>query len=346
MITPKNILLIRIDRIGDVVLTLPLAGIIKKKFPDCKVSFLTRDYTRPLIDNHPSVNNVLTLVEENGKIPVLKNIRLIKSFEFDTCIVVYPTFKISLIAFLAGIKNRVGTGYRWYSFLFTYKNYEHRKYAIRHELEYNINLLKFFGIENYFNRKNISFGLAAEKSAELKTEQLLSEFQVYKDKPIVIVHPGSGGSAVDLPFARMKELIYRMAQDLDVDIVLTGTKTEKEFCEKLEIDVKVINLAGKLELNEMVALIDKCSLLIANSTGPIHIAAALGKNVIGFYPKVKVCSPLRWGPYTEKSVVFQPEINCNDCTISQCEKLNCMDSISIKKVFDTVKNFIILPETK
>ncbi|RJP65858.1 MAG: lipopolysaccharide heptosyltransferase family protein [Ignavibacteriales bacterium] len=346
MITPRNILVIRIDRIGDVVLTLPIAGIIKKKFPYCKVSFLTRNYTRPLIENQPFVDNALTLIEENGKIPLLKNIRLIKSLGFDSCLVVYPTFKISLITFLSGIKNRIGTGYRWYSFLFTHKNYEHRKEAVKHELEYNINLLKFIGIENNFSRKNISFDLKVNSNAELKTEQLLSDFQICKEKPMVIVHPGSGGSAVDLPFARMKELVLQMAQDLDVDIVLTGTKTEKELCEKLKIDMKVTNMAGKLELNELIALISKCNLLIANSTGPIHIAAALGKNVIGFYPKVKVCSPLRWGPYTEKSVVFQPEINCNDCTVSQCEKLNCMDSINIKKVFDTVKNFLILSETK
>ncbi len=346
MITPKNILLVRIDRIGDVVLTLPLAEIIKRRFAGCKVSFLTRVYTNPLLSNHPFIDNSLTLIEENGKIPLFRNIRLIKSFGFDTCLIVYPTFRISLIAFLAGIKNRIGTGYRWYSFLFTHKNYEHRKEAVRHELEYNVNLLKFFGIENNFNRKNISFGLTVDINAGLKIEQLLSEFQVKNEKPIVIIHPGSGGSAVDLPVLKMKELIIRMARDLDVNIILTGTKTENDLCEKLKVDDKVKNLAGILELLQLIALINKCNMLIANSTGPIHIAAALGKNVIGFYPKVKVCSPQRWGPYTEKSVVFQPEIDCKDCTTSQCEKLNCMDSISINKVFDTVKNFLILTETK
>lgn len=341
MIKPKNILLIRIDRIGDVVLTLPLAEIIKKKFPGCKVSFLTRHYTRHLVSGHLYVENSLILIEENGKIPLLKNIRLIKSYGFDTCLVVYPTFKISLIAFLSGIKNRIGTGYRWYSFLFTHKNYEHRKEAVKHELEYNVNLLKFLEIENDYNRKNISFGLTVDKSAELKTEQLLSEFKLKADKPIIIVHPGSGGSAADLPFPRMKALIDLMAQHLDVYIILTGTNNEKELCDRLKSDVKVINLAGKLELNELIALINKCSMLVANSTGPIHIAAALGRNVIGFYPKVKVCSPVRWGPYSEKSVVFQPEMECTDCTINQCKKLNCMDTISINKVFETVKNFLI-----
>ncbi len=344
MIEPKNILIIRTDRIGDVVLTLPVAGIIKKKYSGCKITFLTRTYTQHLISNHPYIDSFLTLIEENGKIPLLANVKQIKQFGYDACIVVYPKFKISLITFLAGIKFRIGTGYRWYSFLFTHKNYEHRKNAEKHELEYNINLLGFLGIENTYNRSNISFDLATDKRCELKIEQLLSDFQLKKDKPIIIIHPGSGGSAVDLPFLKMKELVKLLAQDLDVTVILTGTKSEKELCEDLQVDKKVVNLAGRLELNELIALINKCDLLIANSTGPIHIATALGKYVVGFYPKVKVCSPERWGPYTQKSVIFQPEIDCNNCTTDQCEKLNCMDSISINKVFAAIKNLKIFKQ--
>ena len=78
MNTPKNILIARTDRIGDVVLSLPLAGIVKKHFPDCRVSFLIRNYTKDLVENHPQIDEVILLEEKNGKVPIIKNVRKFK----------------------------------------------------------------------------------------------------------------------------------------------------------------------------------------------------------------------------------------------------------------------------
>jgi len=126
MNAPKNLLIVRTDRIGDVVLSLPMASIIKKHFPECKVTYLLRKYTKPLAVNNQNIDEVLTLIEENGKPAVGKNIVQLKD-RFDACIVAFPTYAISLLLFLSNIKNRIGTGYRWYSFLFNKKVYDHRK---------------------------------------------------------------------------------------------------------------------------------------------------------------------------------------------------------------------------
>jgi ADP-heptose:LPS heptosyltransferase len=72
----------------------------------------------------------------------------------------------------------------------------------------------------------------------------------------------------------------------------------------------------------------------------MHIAAALGVHVIGFFPKILSCSQKRWGPYTEKKTIYVPSIDCSDCTRKQCEKLNCMNSIDIGKVFDETKTVL------
>src|ERR1035437_769966 len=147
MIQPKNLLIVRTDRIGDVVLSLPLAELVKKLYPDCRITFLLKNYTKSLAEGHPFIDNILILNEKNNKISLLNNIRQIKKNSYDVAIVVYPTFITSLIIFLSGIHKRIGTGYRWYSILFNSNVYEHRKNALRHELEYNVNLLKYFGIE-------------------------------------------------------------------------------------------------------------------------------------------------------------------------------------------------------
>lgn len=340
MIKPGNLLIVRTDRIGDVILTLPLAGIIKEHYPDCKISFLVKEYTAPLLYGSAPIDQIISLPEESGKLKFLQALRILKKNKFDSALVVRPTFLVALLMLLAGIKFRIGTGYRWYSFLFNKKIYEHRKYAEFHELEYNVHLLKYFDIIESINRSNVKYNISIDSRSELKIQQLLLEHIKDQSLPIIIFHPGSAGSAADLPVSKMKELIHLTAQGLNVNIVLTGNKQEIEICRQLTGEKNVVNFAGMLNLEELKALINKAALLIANSTGPIHIASALGKNVIGFYPKVKACSPERWGPYTEKAAVFQPKLECENCTIEKCKELDCMSSIEMNEVFEQVRKVI------
>lgn len=331
----KNILIVRTDRIGDVVLSLPLARIIKEKYPDAKVTFLVREYTKALPVNNPFIDEVITLEEKSSKVLIKENVCKLRQKKFDTAFIVYPTFRISLIIFLSGIKKRIGSGYRLYSFLFNKKVFEHRKDAVKHELEYNLSLLSAIGIQNTGGINNVSFDLNVSKSSLKKVDEVLNSVGIKRDEKFIVIHPGSGGSAVDLPIDKFKELI-KLLTDKKYKIVLTGSEKETEICNKLTLNEFVFNLAGKFNLEELVALISKGSMLVANSTGPIHIAAALNKYTFGFYPKVKVCSAQRWGPYTEKKFIYEPALDCKDCTIEQCEKLNCMNTININSVFNNI----------
>ncbi|MCU7494628.1 MAG: glycosyltransferase family 9 protein [Ignavibacteria bacterium] len=340
MLEPKNLLIVRTDRIGDLVLTLPLAEIVKKHFPGASVSFLVRQYTKDIAMSNSCTDRVVVLDEKNKKTTLWGNVKLLRQYAFDSCIVVYPTFRLALIVFLAGIKHRIGTGYRWYSFLFNHKTFEHRKNAERHELEYNVNLLRHFGVSEPVSKKNISFGLNINLQDGQKIEQLLSENDVNFKYPVIIIHPGSGGSAVDWPVLRFKELVEKLVRNLECSVLITGSESEGGICSRLSDDNGAINLAGKLDMKGLIALIGRADMLIANSTGPIHLAAALGKDVVGFYPKITACSPVRWGPYTEKSKVFSPALNCTNCTREQCEKLNCMDSINPHTVFEYIKSVL------
>jgi len=340
MNSPKNILIVRTDRIGDVVLSLPMAELVKKKYPDCKVAYLIRNYTGPLIDGNPSIDEVVIAEELDGKILFGKNLKKIKSKNFDTSVVVNPTLKISLMMFLSGIKNRIGTGYRWYSFLFNKKVFEHRKHGEKHELEYNINLLSKIdvGIKDFSNE--IKFHLQIDEVSSAKINSILLENGFKPENKIVIVHPGSGGSSVDLPKEKLNELTGMIGSLHNVSIIITGSKSEFALCKEFEISKSVINLSGQLDLSLLKAIINKADLFISNSTGPMHIAAALGVHVIGFFPKILSCSQKRWGPYTEKRTIFIPTIDCSNCNRQQCEKLDCMNSIDIGRVFDETKTVL------
>ena len=113
-----------------------------------------------------------------------------------------------------------------------------------------------------------------------------------------------------------------------------------ELCKKFEINDSVINFTGQLDISLLKALIKKADLFISNSTGPLHIAAAFSVYVIGFYPKILSCSQKRWGPYTKYKTIFNPTIDCSNCTREQCEKLNCMNSIDIGRVFDETRRVL------
>jgi ADP-heptose:LPS heptosyltransferase len=343
MINPKNILIVRTDRIGDVVLTLPMAKILKNVYPDSKVTFLVRDYTKALPESNQFIDETILLPSSNNSLDFFELYSLLKLRKFDTAIMVYPRFSITLAVFLAGIKQRIGSGYRFFSFLFTDKIYEHRRSGDKHELEYNLNLLKPFRIDNV-DKESVSFDIQVNSETEHKVDKILQYQKIPFDKKIIIIHPGSGGSSIDLPISKFISLSNRLAQELDCSIVITGSKYEVETCNRFINGKNQYNLAGLLTLEELTAMIMKSEILIANSTGPIHIAAALGKNVVGFYPKINECSVERWGPFTKKKLIYSPTIGCTNCTRKQCEQLDCMNSINIDEVFSGIAE--ILNEAK
>lgn len=332
---PKNILIVRTDKIGDVVLTIPMAEAVKQKYPGVKVSLMLKEYTAPLAYNHPFTDNVLILKEQNGKTDIAENMKLIKQYNFDTCIVVHPRFRESLAVYFSGIKTRIGSGYRWYSFLFNKKIYEHRKYGTKHELHHNFKLLEHLDITTVPKPDSVAFNIQVDPQSEQNVDSFLSNTNYDSSKKTVIIHPGSEGSSVDMPLSGFKELITKLAHGLDVNIVVTGSVKEKNICKELIINEKVTDTSGRFNLRELTALINKTDVLAANSTGPLHIAAALNKFVVGFFPNIPALSETRWGPYTAKKKIFTPCDNGN-CTRKLCEEKNCMNNININEVYETI----------
>ncbi len=336
---PEKFLIVRTDRIGDVVLSLPIASVIKEHYPNAKISFLLKEYSSSLAQNCSAIDEVLILRESGGKELIKENIPLLKN-KFDVAIVAYPTFKIALILWLASVKIRIGSGYRLYSFLFNRKVYEHRKHGNKHEAEHNVTLLRSIGIDKKIDAGKVNFGLSADTDSKNRIKDFLQKQNVDLGNKIIIVHPGSGGSAIDLPIAKMKLLVEKICSINNVVLIITGSEHEKELCNQMVVSPAIINASGMFNLKDLIALIDYSHILIANSTGPIHIAAALGKNVIGFYPKFDAVNPKRWGPFTNKAVIFQPEICSGICSKEKCHKLNCMNSIDIKKVFNSIQTIL------
>ena len=332
----KKILLIRTDRIGDVVLSLPMLPVLKKRFPEAKISVMVRSYTRELVEHHSCVDDVI-LWEANGERSLAEYVQLLKSKKFDVAILPYPRFNLALIAFLARIPVRVGTGYRWYSFLFNKKNYEHRKDAKRHEVQYNLNLLKALGIESTGIPE---FEFRIPRETERKIDDILTEEKVEK---FVVLHAGSGGSARDWPLENFSKLADAIQSDLKLQVLLTGSESEKALVEEVvkNMSSKPVNMAGKFSLRELGALFHHALAFVSNSTGPLHIASAVGTPVVAFYPPIVQCNAMRWGPYAKRKRVFSGDNKkCALCKGGPCQSNVCMNQITVEQVVTAVREMI------
>lgn len=318
----KKILITRTDKLGDVILTLPLISETKRLFPDSEISFLVRTYVKELIENYPSIEKVILLEDFKSFFSFLK---FLKKEKFDLVINVFPRFRLALLFFLARIKTRIGTGYRWYSFLFNKKLYQHRKDAIKHESEYNIDLLKTLNVEVKYDKKYY-FNYSIEEKNIL--EEKLKKLNLNLSEKFIIIHPGSKGSARDWSAKNFIIYINRLLEKVNnIKIVLTGIKEEENILKNIYNSIsnnykeKIILLCGVLNLKELMILIDNSNLFVSNSTGPVHIAGALNKNIISFYPRMIPMNPERWRPLSENAVILTPEGNSENINEISPEKV-------------------------
>ncbi len=336
---PQRILVVRTDRIGDVVLTLPMIPIIKSAFPLSSISFLLRSYTQDLAKGQEGLEEVLLYDSDGREKSFFRMLGELRRKRFDVVIVTYPTVRLALLMFLAGIPVRVGTGYRWYSILLNKRVYEHRKTAEKHEAEYNIGLLKAIGIENPVSGKP---RLPVTEEGRAEALRRMHSLPLKPHARLVILHPGSGGSARDWKARRFGELAGVLS-NRGHNVLITGGPGESELVRNV-VDLsgnRAFELREALPLNVLTALLASADVFVSNSTGPLHIAAATGIPVVAFYPPIIQCSSRRWGPLTDKKIIFEPSsIECPVCLGGKCRGDDCMDLISVDEAAKAVESLL------
>jgi len=341
----KNILIVRTDRIGDVVLTLPLVQVLRKNFPEARISFLIRSYTNDIVQGQPGLDDVVLYDREGTQKPFLAMLFELRHKKFDLAIVAYPRLRVALLLRFSGVVTRIGTGYRWYSLLFNKRIYEHRKTGERHEFEYNLSLLRGFGCHvDPALKPSVALSEAALESAAVERKRL----QLSSRDIVAILHPGSGGSARDWSAANFRSLAFRLA-NLGWKVVVTGAQGEESLVRNVAngSNRSIVTSVGKLSLRELAAFIQTADLFVSNSTGPLHIAAAVGTPVIGFYPPIPACSFQRWGPVIDQKVVFAPDRErCELCKGRACSGNFCMDQIAVDQVIDAAYRLVKKKSTK
>jgi ADP-heptose:LPS heptosyltransferase len=333
MINPKKIIISRTDAIGDVVLTLPLAGFLKQQFPECELVFLGRNYTRDVVALSKNIDKFLSWDEVNESSEIEKA-NFLKQENADAIIHVFPKQEIAKASAKAKIPYRIGSTGRIYHYRYCNKLVPlSRKNSALHEAQLNFKLLKpFFGSDEVPPLSEIQhlYGLKTEKTTDRSWKNLLDS-----NKFNLVLHPKSKGSAREWPLENYSDLINLLPQN-QFQIFVTGTKDEGKLIREFlnENKEKITDLTGKFSLKELIEFIGKADGLVAASTGPLHLAAAQGKLAVGIYPPIRPMDPGRWAPVGENAHFLVKNKVCNDCRKTlNCQ---CMNEVSPTKVFDLI----------
>jgi ADP-heptose:LPS heptosyltransferase len=306
----KRIIISRTDNLGDVILTLPMAGILKREFPDSTIIFLGKKYTKPIIDACGNIDEFIDWDEISRRIEDGKWKMENETLNADIMLHVFPVKAIQKLAQKAKIPIRIGTSHRYYSWFYCNKLVHYgRKKSNIHEAQLNFKLLKPLGITREYPASEIScmYGLT----------KIPSSTNILKPDPKrfnLILHPKSKGSAREWGLDNFSKLIDLLPEDR-FHISVTGTKEEGELMKDFLFQYRnrVNDMTGKLSLSELLSFINTFDGIVAASTGPLHIAAALGKRAIGLYAPMRPLFPERWAPLGKNSIFVVLDKKCHDC---------------------------------
>lgn len=289
----RTIGVVRTDHLGDMVLTLPLVRALRREFSTATIAVIAHSRIAPLVQWAPDVDCCYFV----DRTPLHY---LLQQERFDALFFPRARADEAWYAWRARVPVRVGTRNRWWSPLYSVRIPDHRHTAEYHEAEYNVRMLEFITGERYrveLIRPQIPELVRSEASTLLAATGV--------EEPFLVLHPGGRGSAPR--WENFPALALMLARHLqDVRIVVTGTLSEAGRCAAIvEALPSAVNLCGRVLLSQLIAILDRAAVVVANSTGVLHIAASLGRAVVGLFPSEPPAqSPARWRPLGERAVVL------------------------------------------
>jgi ADP-heptose:LPS heptosyltransferase len=283
----RRMVVVRDDRLGDLVLSLPAVDALRRAYPEARLALMVRPDLVPLARAVPIVDDVIGAEGDRSRLR-----SEIAEFGADLVVCISRGAGVPRAAAREGVRQRVGTGYRIYSPLFTRTVNERRRAGNRHEAEYALSFAHRVGAP----AGPANFPLVIPDGAQAAVADWRSEHGF--GDAYAVLHPGSGGSCPGWPVGRFIELAERLRSE-GVDVAFSIGPQDARCVEALDAapaDVRALpRYSGDLE--RVSALLRSAALVVGSSTGPLHLAAALGTPTLGIYAPWATCAVARWGPY-------------------------------------------------
>jgi lipopolysaccharide heptosyltransferase II len=334
----RRILVVRPDRIGDVLLSTPVFHTLRDSFPGSFIGALVSPVTAPLLENNPNIDVILTdgTDEKNKEKSFWRKVKQIRSYRFDTALLLKPTERHAYMLFFAGIRHRIGVGHILYEVLTFMRGVSRKGYdPLRHESDYMLDLARKIGAKRIWSTPEIFL----TKSEMIKARDLLLGLGFDLHQPIVNIHPGSGHSAPNWRTRRYVDLARQVANH-GIQVLVTGNSSESIFESEFRDIPNTRTSFGQWNLRDLSAVISVASAFVSASTGPMHIAAAVGTPVVTMFCPLPACSPKLWGPIGSRTEIVLPPVdfcrahcpgNPHVCTFGEGD-----DGIQVDMVFSAL----------
>ena len=342
MTKPQRILLIRLDRIGDLLLTTPAVRALRLAFPRSYLAMVVRSAVVDAVAQNPDLDEVISYDKEGSESGIWSTLQFARRLArkaFDTAVIFHPTHRAHSLAFLAGIPRRIGFDRKW-GFLLTDRLAHLKQQGLKHEVDYSLDLLAPLGVANGVERRPV-FSLQEEDLRAVET--FLTRERVDRSR-LVVVHPGASCISKRWPRDRFAQLADQLITTLGAQVVFVSGAGDVPLCQEVlqQMHGQALSLAGKTTVGELAALLSMSRLLISNDSGPVHVAAAVGTPCVAIFGRSDPgLSPRRWGPLGPRDVVLHKDVGCAVCLAHKCQiHFKCLTEISVDEVLEQARRLL------
>ncbi|MCX5781733.1 MAG: glycosyltransferase [Elusimicrobia bacterium] len=329
----KKILCISSTGMGNAILYIPVLRTLRKRFPGAKIDVIVSNMqAKAILENLDLVNRVIFFGKTKAyPFTYMKLLLTLRKEKYELFVTSFldKSLKIAVLGFLAGIKDRAGFANGWWNIFYGFIVRVNEK---KHEVEYNLDLLRAIGIEGTDN----SIALPEAVNGNVITDKALPE--VY-GRTIIGFHPGSGtdlGESVKRwDVVKFALLADKLAEQYNAEIHVFGGPEELELAKTMASKMKVVpNIAIGTTILQTAANINKCDLFISNDSGLMHLAASVQIPVIGIFGPT-----LYWKnyPWQVPNIVVRSGLDCAPCykfSGISCRDPRCLAGISVRAVYN------------
>lgn len=340
----KNILCIRLDTIGDVVMTTPAMGALKTSHPDRRITLMTSsagaaiapllpDLDDLIVYDAPWLKATATRIDSSPESAMIEHLRR-QNYDAAVIFTVYSQNPLpsAFLCYMAGIPLRLAHCHENpYQLLTDWVKDPEPEQFTRHEVRRQLDLVATVGGKAEGERMR----LTVPADALIRVQQRLLEIGISSNQPWLVMHPGATAPSRRYP-PESFAIAARQLVERGISVVFTGTAPEVELVESIraQMGVPSDSLCDRLTLNELTALLSLTPLLISNNTGPVHIAAAVGTPVVDLY----ALTNMQHTPWGVPNRVLFHDVPCRICYKSICPEghHHCLRLVEPEEVVQAV----------
>ncbi|MBF0522646.1 MAG: lipopolysaccharide heptosyltransferase II [Candidatus Omnitrophica bacterium] len=338
----NNILVVRTDRMGDVVLTTPAIEALKVAYPHARITLMVSPSTKDLVSENPFLDELIIddrKKKYKGLKGFIKLIHFLRQKKFDLAIIYHTKRRFNLACFLAGIPNRVGYKNDKLGILLTNPIKDTRHEGKKHESQYCLDVLEILGITTREGKLHVS----TTKESDLWMEEYLRQNQIADKDFLIGVHPGASDPSRHWPAHRFNELIDILIEKYQCKVIILGgpdvVSVSSTIKSSLRNSAFVYDVTGKTSLHQFGSVLKRCNLFISNDSGPVHVAAAVGTPVVAIFTRNQPgINPERWRPLSRNSKVVSVSPEQSNLSFKKSGKAPAqyLDLISTETVLEAV----------